>query len=121
MQIIYQSRRAEKQFSPECKDAWKYSDADAERIEATYLFIVNAESLQDLRLFPPLHLEIMKGRLKNRKRWTGEWSIRVVGTSYRGIFIPCDDEGMGLTDGDVLKSAATIKVLLVTEVMKHYE
>ncbi|MCR4575428.1 MAG: type II toxin-antitoxin system RelE/ParE family toxin [Lentisphaeria bacterium] len=83
--------------------------------------VESAQSLQDLRCYPPLHLEIIKGKLKNRKAPTGEWSIRVIGTKYRVIFIPCDDDGNEKIGGDILAEAQVIKIIKITEVSKHYD
>lgn len=104
----------------ESKEWHRYSEAEKESLVALNEIVESAQSLQDLRCYPPLHLEIIKGKLKNRKDPTGEWSIRVVGTQYRVIFIPCDDNEKELIGGDILAKARIIKIIKITEVSKHY-
>ncbi len=103
------------------KEWHRYSENEKEALIALNVIVESAQSLQDLRCYPPLHLEIIKGKLKNRKAPTGEWSIRVIGTKYRVIFIPCDDDGNEKIGGDILAEAQVIKIIKITEVSKHYD
>lgn len=122
MRTIYRNNKVKQQFSDEHASRWKYP---AEVVK--WLFKINgllntAESFRDIAAFSPLHLERLKGKLKNRRKPTGEWSIRLgPRTGYRAILIPCDNQGQELTDGDVLAVAASITTVKVTEVTNHYE
>ena len=35
--------------------------------------------------------------------------------------IPCDNDGIEITEGDILARCKTIKIVKVTEVSNHYE
>lgn len=78
-------------------------------------YIRNACSLQDIVNFPPYHLHPLIG---NRK---GEWSIYLGHTGYRVIFFPLDDNEIKLISVDIISECKKIKIIMVTEVSKHYE
>lgn len=121
MKVIFKNEEAREQYCEKDSDTWRrYPEKVKDSLEQLDNFIKSAESLQDLRIYPPLHLEIMKGKIQKRKKPTGEWSVRVTGTQYRVIFIPCDDNERELIGGDILAQARTIKIIKVTEVSKHY-
>ena len=78
-------------------------------------FITDAESFRDLAMNRPLRLEKLLGNLKD------QWSIRVGNTAYRITLIPCDDNEVEITSGDILAMATTIKIVEIVEVSNHYE
>ncbi len=78
-------------------------------------YITDAVSFQDIAMNRPLRLERLSGKLKNL------WSIRVGNTKYRIILIPCDDNEVEITNGDILAIATTIKIVEIVEVSNHYE
>ena len=115
MKILFMNRTAEQQFSSEYRRKWKYPEQVIEKILATENFIEQALSLQDIFQHIPFRLHTLKG---NRKQ---EWSIRLGGTGYRVTFIPCNNEGIPLRNGDILAQCRNIKTIMVTEVSNHYE
>ena len=122
MKIIYKNRKIEKQFSVLFKSGWKYPTKVSIALEAANLLISNATSFRDIATYSPFHLEILEGKLKNRKHNTGEWSIQIgANTGFRTILIPCDDEECEIVGGDILAKATDIHVVKITEVMNHYE
>lgn len=85
------------------------------KIEAAENYIKNSCSLMDIANYPPFHFEKLKGKRKE------EWSIRLGNTGYRVTMIPCDDNGIEITNGDIMSQFKMIKIVEVTEVSKHYE
>jgi plasmid maintenance system killer protein len=122
MRTIFKNEKVQAAYQDKGSKEWRaYSEQEKDALDALATTIEVAESLQDIRNIPPLHLEIIKGKLKNRRKPTGEWSVRAVGTKYRVIFIPCDDDGNEKIGGDILAEARTIKIIKITEVSKHYD
>jgi len=122
MKTIFKNDKVKEQYCDAYSSKWtKYSPKEKESLAALNNIVSQAQSLQDLRCYPPLHLEKITGKIKKRKKATGEWSIRIVGTKYRVIFIPCDDQEQELVGGDILAIATSIKIIKITEVSSHYE
>ena len=122
MIIIYKNRKIEKQFSVLFKEGWKYPAKVSVALEAANVLISVATSFRDIAAYSPFHLELLGGKLKNRKHNTGEWSIQIgARTGYRAILIPCDDAECEILGGDILAKATDIHVVKITEVMNHYE
>ena len=115
MKITYKNKKAEKRFSIEYQDKWKYPDNVKIQLVVIRDFITDAESFQDLAMNRPLRLEKLLGNLKD------QWSIRVGNTAYRITLIPCDDNEVEITSGDILAMATTIKIVEIVEVSNHYE
>jgi len=122
LKVIYKSRKIERQFSDEYASLWRYP-ADAIRgLHLVNDFLRAAVSFKSLAEYKPLHLERLSGKLKNRRKPTGEWSIRLGATSgYRAILIPCDEDEVELIGGDIMARAAVIKVVKITGVTNHYD
>lgn len=115
MQILFKNETARKQFSSEFRKKWRYPERVKEKLLATENFILSADSLMDVAVYPPYHFERLKGDRKD------EWSIRLGNTGYRVTLIPCDDNGNELIGGDILHLCKTIKIVKITEVSNHYE
>ena len=116
MIILYKNKKARKQFSPEFKSKWRYSPSVSDGIEETENYIRAARNLRDIANYSPFHLERLNG---NRKKTP--WSIRIVGSKYRILLFPCSDDGIIITEGDILSQADAIMVIMVVEVSNHYE
>lgn len=122
MITIFKNEKVRAAYQDKESREWRsYSEQEKDALDALATIIDAAQSLQDIRNIPPLHLEILKGKLKKRKKPTGEWSVRAVGTKYRVIFIPCDENGNEKNGGDILAEARAIKIVKITEVSKHYD
>lgn len=78
-------------------------------------FIQNATSLRDIANYPPFHFHLLHGDMKS------EWSIYLGRTGYRVHLLPCDDNGSPIISGDIIAQCTSIKIVMVTEVSKHYE
>ena len=115
MQILYKNETVKRQFCSEYKKTWRYPEPVKKKIEAAENYIKNACSLMDIANYPPFHFEKLKGKRKE------EWSIRLGNTGYRVTMIPCDDNGIEITNGDIMSQFKMIKIVEVTEVSKHYE
>ena len=85
------------------------------KLEKAENFILNANALSDIVIYPPFHFERLKGERKF------EWSIRLGNTGYRVTMIPCDAEENEIIDGDIMAQCKYIKIVKVTEVSNHYE
>ena len=122
MKIIYKNRKVEKQFSVLFKSSWKYPSKVSVELEAANVLISAAPTFRGIAAYSPFHLELLEGKLKNRKHNTGEWSIKIgASTGYRAILIPCDDAECEIVGGDILARASDIHIVKITEVMNHYE
>lgn len=115
VQIIYKSKKAEKQFSSKYKKTWRYPEQVKKKLISAENYILSSDSLMDIVNYVPFHFEHLKGNRKD------EWSIRLGRTGYRVTMIPCDDEGHEIIDGDILAQCKIIKIVKVTEVSNHYE
>ena len=116
MVIIYKNKTAEQQFSSKYQKKWKYPVAVSEKLKAAENYIRNASSLQDIVNYPPFHFHQLKGDRK------GEWSIYLGKTTgYRITLIPCDENNHKIVSGDIIAQCKSIKIVMVTEVSKHYE
>lgn len=115
MKIIYKNSNAEKQFSSQHRQKWKYPKKVEIKLIAMENYILNAESLQDIVNYPPFHFHSLQGQRKK------EWSLYLGNTGYRVTLIPCDDSGQEITSGDIIAQCKMIKVVKVTEVSNHYE
>lgn len=115
MKILYKSKTAEKQFSPEYQRGWKYPQEVKIKLLAMGNAIQQATNLQDIARLPQYHFHCLEGRRKD------EWSLYVGNTGYRITLIPCDENGDEITSGDIIAQCKMIKVVLVTGVSNHYE
>lgn len=115
MQILYKNKTAERQFSSNFKKSWRYPEPVKRKLEAAENFIKHSTSLLDIINYTPFHFHGLKGDRK------GEWSIKLGNTGYRVTMIPCDDNGNGIFDGDIIAKCKAIKIVCITEVSNHYE
>lgn len=114
MKIMYKNKAVKKQFSSKYKSNWRYSTSVTQKLVAAENFFIQAESLQDIVSYPPFHFHSLKGDRKD------EWSVYLGNTGYRVTLIPCDDDGYSITSGDIIAKCKAIKVIMITEVSKHY-
>ena len=115
MEILFNNKTAEKQFSPKYRNKWRYPDAVKTKLLSIENALRAATSLQDIVNFSPYKFHPLKGDRKH------EWSIYIGNTGFRVTLIPCDDEGNPIISGDIIAQCKKIKVVLVTEVSNHYE
>lgn len=115
MEILYKNLAVEKDFSSAHRSKWKYPKKVAEKLQAAETVFKAATSLHDIACLPQYKLHRLTSNRKN------EWSIYLGNTGWRVTFIPCDEAGNTIIDGDILAKCKTIKVVLITEVSNHYE
>lgn len=115
MEIFYKNKKAEKQFDSTYESKWEYPEKVKIKLKSIENFLKSALSLNDVFVYPPYRFHCLKGDRK------GEWSITVPNTAWRVIVIPCDEDKKPILDGDILSRCNFIKIVMVTEVSKHYE
>lgn len=115
MEIRYNTKKTEKQFSSKYKKNWTYPAQVSKKLVAIETFIKAATSLEDIKNYPSYRFHKLVGDRK------GEWSISVGNTGYRVTVIPCGDDDKPIIKGDVIAQCKFIKIVLVTEVSNHYE
>ena len=115
MKIIFKNDSAEKQFSSDHKNKWRYPKKVIEKLLATENFLQQATSLKDVFVYPPFHFHPLKGDRKH------EWAINLGKTGFRVTLIPCKEDGTEILSGDIMSQCAVIKIVKVTEVSNHYE
>ena len=122
LKLLYRNHKVEVQFSDAYTQLWRYPPDATRGLQHMNAYLRTATSFRSLADYRPFHLERLSGKLRRRKGPTGEWSIKVGGTSgYRVLLIPCDDQGHELTSGDIMALATRISVIKITEVTNHYE
>ena len=68
MNVIFKNERVKEKYSVAFIGKWRYySSKEKEALAALNVLVDNAQSLQNLRTMPPLHLERLEGKIKNRK------------------------------------------------------
>lgn len=94
-----------------------YNIKVAEALHSTINFIENAETLMDIKNFPPFNLHPL-----HRDR-VGTFAIDLGGrkTGYRLIIRPLDDEGNEWKKSDVNAIYKATKIMIILEVTNHYE
>jgi proteic killer suppression protein len=114
-------RYKNEKLSSECKDFRKakkhYGDKVAGKLHEVIEFIEAAESLRDIRNFPPFHFHDLKGNK------SGLYTIdlgRKLG--FRLIIKPLDSQGSPCHN-DVIFSVRVIEIVTISveEVSNHYE
>ncbi len=116
MEIVYHSKKVEKQCTSFKEAKKEFGERIATKLMAKINFIEEATCLNDL-IQMTYNFHSLSGKRD------GEFAIDVASRRdpYRLILVPLDDEGNRFVPCHIDKIANVSKVVLILEVSKHYE
>ena len=117
MEIIYKSQKLQGLCTDIHKATKAFNANVAEKLIATIDYIESAESLVDVRNYPPFHFHQLK---HDKKEYCSIYLGKTLG--YRLLVIPLLSDNKPATPKEIFTSSAIkIKLIKVEEVSNHYE
>jgi len=116
MKIQYNNKHIEKQCTNFTEAQKLFGKTVADKLHAAIQFIIAAETLQDIKNFPPFRLHSLQGKRQ------GQFAIDLGKKSgWRVILIPLDHNGEQWVIKDIQDIYFSTKMVIIQEVTKHYE
>lgn len=117
MEVTYRNAQVKKACTDYKKATKLYNKDVAEKLQKAINFIDAAESLMDVRNFPPFHFHQLKG---DKKGYCAIDLGRRLG--FRLLVVPLEADGQPCANTRIFSSAAVeIIAIEIEEVSNHYE